>query len=93
MNYAAAFVIGALTSFAILIASLRFYVGIQHTYLVWVAAFVVLESVLFLTQKLRGRSPPFRARIVALILEAAAFAIGAAMSFLFFISIYPPNMG
>ncbi len=81
-----------LTSAAIAIAALRYYVSIPNPYLVWIASFCVLQIILFLVRKMRRKKIALLASGLGFALEAALFAAGAAATVYGLLAIYPPNI-
>ncbi len=93
VTYIVAGAFGALTSVAIMIASLKYYVGISNPYLVWAASFCVLEIVLILVRNRRGKQTSLSSNALAFSLDAVLFGAGAAAALYGLLAIYPPNFG
>lgn len=82
---------GVFTSIAMLIAALRLNINIAHPYIVWVASFVVLETVFVSLAAARKQLIAPKA-MRHILLDAIMFALGAWFGFYAVISIYPPNL-
>jgi hypothetical protein len=91
MNFVAFFLVGALTSFAILVAGLRFYVDVGNPYLIYAASFIALELIVLLIRMVRGKATSLLRRSLSVLSEGAVFVIGAWASLYGLLSIYPPN--
>ncbi len=92
MNLVAAFTVGALTSLAMAVASLRFYVSMERPYLAYLASFIVVALILAVIRNAWGKQVSFTAAVVATIGEAACFALGCVLVFYALMLIYPPNI-
>ena len=89
---ATALVLGALTSFAMVVLAFRFYVSIRHPY--WIGlmllGLVCLSTLLYRNR--RKVRPSMTVNVLIFTGQIAFFIVGAMATFYFLMSIYPPNV-
>jgi hypothetical protein len=72
--------------------SLRFYIGITHPYLIYVASFLIVQAILLFMRNRGGAEVSLKANVLTFFGQAAMFIFGAFAAFYCLISIYPPNI-
>lgn len=91
--YVTSFLVGAATSVATIMLSLRFYVSIKHPYFIFlITLFVAQALMLFIRNKGSGKAS-LVGNLLTFLGQAAMFIVGGAGAFYCLMAIYPPNMG